>query len=294
MEAVPSSGGLSFRPLTPALGAEVLGVDLAAPMSEDTFRKIEEAFNQYSVLVFRGQDLTEDQHVAFSRRFGELEIHVRSDAVKKTHPELFVVSNVIENGKPIGSIDAGQFWHTDLSYKKEPSRGSLLLSREVPVKDGVARGDTLFVSTAAAYDALDEPTKAELAPLYAVHHYEKGYLRDRPSGKRPPLTDAQRRAVPDVEHPVVRTHPYTGRKCLFVNEGYTTEIVGMEKEAGQRLLNRLFEHCVRPEFQYRHRWQVGDLVMWDNCATQHLAVNDYDATMRRRMERTTLKGSAPF
>ncbi len=283
---------LQLRKLGARFAAEAVGVDLSQPLSEALFRQIEDAFNTHSVLVFRGQNLTEAQHVAFSRRFGELEVHVRKDKLKDHFPEIFVVSNVYENGRPIGSVDAGQFWHTDLSYMANPSRGSLLLAREVPMREGVAVGDTMFLSTIAAYEALPGEMKSRIAGLKAVHHYEKGYNRDRPSGKRPPLTEEQRRAVPDVAHPVVRTHPYTGAKCLFVNEGYTASIEGLAKDESDRLLDALFAHCEREEFIYRHNWRVGDLVMWDNCSTQHKAVGDYDLSQRRRMDRTTLKGTA--
>lgn len=284
---------LQTRPLSTSFGAEALGIDLAKPLSDDMFQSIEHAFDHSGVLVLRDQNITEEQHVAFSRRFGDLEIHVRKDKLARQHPEIFVVSNVYENGKPIGSVDAGQFWHTDLSYMRVPSRGSLLLAREVPVKNGVTLGDTLFASMTAAYDGLPDDVKRKIQGLKAVHHYEKGYNRDRPSGKRPPLTDEQRRAVPDVEHPLVIVHPRTGRKCLFINEGYTTEVVGLPKAEGEALLAMLFEHCAKPEFLYRHNWRVGDLVMWDNFSTQHKAIGDYSPEMRRRMDRTTLMGSVP-
>ena len=283
---------IRVRPLTPKFGAEILGVDLSQPISDDLFGEIERIFNDSGVVLFRGQNINEDQHIAFSQRFGPLEIHVRKDALMRHRPEVFVVSNVSENGKPIGSVDAGQFWHTDLSYKQVPSRGSLLLAREIPMRDGKALGDTMFCSTIAAFEALPEDLKQKLAGLSAVHHYEKGYNRDRPSGKRKPLTAEQLAALPDVVHPIVRKHPYTGKPCLFVNEGYVTEIVGLPKAESDALLEQLFKHCLRDEFIYRHNWRVGDLLMWDNCSTQHCAVGDYDASLRRRMDRTTLTGVA--
>ena len=166
------------------------------------------------------------------------------------------------------------------------------MAREVPVREGKSLGDTMFCGTIPAFDGLSAALKVRLQGLNAVHHYEKGYNRDRPSGKRLPLTDEQRKALPDVVHPVVRKHPYTGKKCLFVNEGYTAEIIGLPKSESDSILNQLFEHCLKDEFIYRHNWQVGDLVMWDNCSTQHKAVGDYEPAMRRRMDRTTLKGTA--
>jgi taurine dioxygenase len=283
---------LQTRPLTAQFGTEILGVDLSKPLSEETFSQIERIFNESGVVLFRGQDISEDQHIDFSRRFGPLEIHVRKDALMRHRPEIFVVSNVHENGKPIGSVDAGQFWHTDLSYKQVPSRGSLLLAREVPMRDGRAIGDTLFCSTTAAYRGLSDGLKQKLARLSAVHHYEKGYNRDRPSGRRKPLSPEQLAALPDVVHPVVRGHPFTGEPCLFVNEGYVTEIVGMPRAESDALLDQLFRHCLSDEFIYRHNWRVGDLLLWDNCSTQHCAVGDYEPGQRRRMDRTTLTGVA--
>lgn len=286
---------LKTRRSTAPLGVEILGVDLSKQLDDSTFREIVDLFHEHEVVYFRDQKLTPEQHVAFSRRFGELEIHVRQDCCRPGFPELFVVSNIIENGKPIGSQDAGLFWHSDLCYLKEPSRGSLFYAHEVPVNDrGEAVGDTMFASATAAYDALPEADKKKLAGLQAINSYAKGYYRDRNSGPRKQLTEEQKRKTPDVAHPVVRTHPFTGKKCLFLNEGYTSSIVGMDKAESDALLARLFEHATRPEFVYRHNWRVGDFLLWDNCSTQHRAIIDYRLPQRRRMERATLCGSAPF
>jgi taurine dioxygenase len=277
------------------LGVEILGVDLSTNPDDATFREIVELFHQHEVVYFRDQKLTPEQHVAFSRRFGELEIHVRQDCCRPGFPELFVVSNILENGKPIGSQDAGLFWHSDLCYLKEPSRGSLFYAREVPHDAGSkAVGDTLFASATAAYDSLSEADKKKIAGLQAINSYAKGYYRDRNSGPRKPLTEEQQRKTPDVAHPIVRTHPFTGKKCLFLNEGYTASIVGMDRQESDGLLARLFEHATRPEFVYRHNWRVGDFLMWDNCSTQHRAIIDYQLPQRRRMERATLCGTTPF
>ena len=285
---------LSIKPTGAAFGAEILGVDLAREVNDSTFEAIVAAFHEHEVVFFRDQRVTPDRHVEFSRRFGELEKHVRVDCCRPGYPELFVVSNIIENGRPIGTQDAGLFWHSDLSYMKEPSRGSLFYALEVPMRDGHPVGDTMFASTSAAYDALPEATKRRIAGLKAVQSYEKGYYRDRKSGPRPPLTEEQKRRTPEVEHPIVRTHPYTGRKCLFVNEGYTSRIAGLDAPESEALLSELLEHVTDPRFVYRHRWQVGDFLMWDNCSTQHRAIADYELPQRRHMERTTLRGSAPF
>ena len=281
---------LSLQRTSAPLGAEIKGVDLARGLDEPTFREVVAAWREHEVIFFRVQTLTPDQHVALSRRFGELEQHVRQECCRPGYPEIFVVSNVIENGKPIGSQDAGLFWHSDLCYKKEPSRGSLFYAREVPQDDGKPRGDTMFSSMTTAYEALPEATKRRLAGRLAINSYVRGYYRDRKSGPRRELTAEQMSRTPDVAHPVVRVHPETGRKCLFVNEGYTTRILDMEEAESDALLAELFAHVAKPEFVYRHQWRVGDFLIWDNCSTQHRAVPDYALPLRRVMERTTLTG----
>lgn len=283
---------ISLQRTSARLGAEIRGVDLARELDERTFGEIVAAWREHEVIFIREQRLTPDQHLAVSRRFGELEHHVRQECCRPGYPEIFVVSNVIENGKPIGSQDAGLFWHSDLCYKQEPSRGSLFYAREVPQENGEPRGDTMFSSMTAAYDALPEPLKKRLAGRLAVNSYTHGYYRDRNSGPRRRLTAEQMSKTPDIAHPVVRVHPETGRRCLFVNEGYTTRIVDMDKEESDALLAELFAHIRKPEFVYRHAWRVGDFLIWDNCSTQHRAVPDYALPLRRVMERTTLTGGA--
>lgn len=286
---------LDIKPSGAALGAEIRGIDLSQPLDEAQFRAIEAALHEHEVVFFRSQRIAPQQHIAFSRRFGDLEKHVRVDCCKPGFPEIFVVSNVIENGKPIGTQDAGLFWHSDLSYMAVPSRGSLFYAHEVPHDaQGRPLGDTMFVSTTAAWRGLPEPLQRQLAGRRAINSYAKGYYRDRKSGPRPALAEAQKARTPDVEHPIMRTHPYNGKPCLFVNEGYTTRIAGMGEEESAALLDQLFKHLARPEFIYRHRWQEGDFLIWDNCATQHCAIADYELPQRRRMERTTLCGTAPF
>jgi len=286
---------LSIRRTGAALGAEILGVDLSQDIDDTTFNQIVDAWHEHEVVFLRGQKLTPEQHVQFSRRFGELELHVRKDCCRPGFHELFVVSNIVVDGKPIGSQDAGLFWHSDLCYLKQPSRGSLFYALEVPHDaDGEPLGDTKFASAVAAYNALPESTKQKIAGLKAVQSYKKGYYRERNSGPRKPLTAEQEARTPDVEHPIVRTHPYTGKKCLFVNEGYTAHIAGMENPDGDALLAELIAHSTQPEFIYRHKWQVGDFLLWDNCLVQHQAVPDYKLPLRRHMERTTLTGTVPY
>lgn len=275
------------------IGAEILGVDLSKRIDDATFSEIHHALVQCSVIFFRNQKLSEERHIDFSRKFGDLEVHVGARYLHPLHPELRINSNIIENGKPIGATDAGQYWHTDLSYMARPSKCSLLYSLEIPQKDGISLGDTLFVSSIAAYEALPDHIKERIEGHTAIHSYAYRYYKLTDAGnKRPELTAEQKAKAPDVEHPIVVRHPITGMKCLFVNEGFTTSIVGMPQEKSTELLAFLFKHCIRPEFMYRHRWQVGDLLIWDNIATQHFAVADYAMPLRRLMHRTTVMGTA--
>ena len=272
------------------LGAEITGLDLAQPVDDGTFRAIEEVFHERGVIVFRGQKLNEEQHIAFSRHFGDLEVHVATDYLKPGFPEILVVSNIIENGRQIGLADAGQYWHSDLSYIANPSRCSLLYALEVPTRDDVSLGETLFASAAYAYDTLSEAMKARLEGLTAVHRYGDRYRMQQAAGGRGAISQEQLAKVPDVRHPVIRRHPITGRKVLFVNEGFTVGMEGLPPDESSSLLQELQRHIVRPEALYTHHWQVGDVLMWDNCLTQHRAVRNYALPQRRLMHRTTVAG----
>ena len=280
-----------------ALGAEI-GVDLSRPIDDATFRAIEDAFHDNIVVFFRGQTLTDEQHVAFSRRFGELEIHIVKKYLLPGYPEILLVSNLKnEAGEHIGLADAGFTWHSDVSYRQCPSRCSLLYAREVPVRDGVVLGDTVFANCIAAYDALPAGMKQRLDGLKAIHRYS---MRRRvENSPRPKLTAAQIAETPDVAHPIVRTHPYTGRKAIYVTAGECIGIVdrdgrSMPEDEALDLIAELDAHCIKPEFLYRHHWRVGDLVMWDNATAMHLAICDYALPERRLMHRTTVIGGQPF
>jgi taurine dioxygenase len=282
---------VNFRHSAAPVGTEVIDVDVSQPLDEATFRAIQDVFHERGVLVFRDQQLTEQQHIDFSRRFGELEIHVAKEYLKPGHPEILVVSNVIENGRNIGLADAGQYWHSDLSYVANPSRCSLLYALEVPMRDGHVLGETLFASAANAYDTLPNPLKARLENARAIHRYADRYKKQQNAGGRGALTDEQLRRVPDVSHPAIRAHPLTARKVLFVNEGFTAFVEGMPRTESDLLLQELFTHIVRPEALYTHRWRRGDLLMWDNCLVQHRAIRNYELPLRRLMHRTTVAGS---
>ena len=283
---------LNLERMDAPLGAEIHDVDLSQPVDDATFAEIENAFNTHSVLVFRDQDLTPEQQIAFSRRFGPLEVHVLSQYLHPDHPEILVVSNILKDGRNVGIPDAGRYWHTDLSYMAAPSRGSLLYAMEIPEKDGEVLGDTLFASASAAYDALPDAMKRRLDGVEALFSLSHRFSKLEADGtKHQKMTDDQTEQTPEVLHKLVQTHPVTGRKILFVNEGHAARIPGMPEDESRALLDELCDYCHQPEFVYRHRWRVGDLVMWDNIPTQHLAINDYALPLRRYMHRTTLQGA---
>ena len=282
---------LSIQPISRACGAEVTGIDLTRPLQAQAVQQLHKALGENGLLLFRNADLAPQQHIAFSRQFGPLETHVVGEFNLPEHPEVFVVSNVTEEGKLKGAVYAGQYWHSDLSYMKKPSLGSLLLCREMPE----VGGDTMWANMVLAYDALSEVMKKFLSGLRAIHDYSHAYdtyfahLKERP-----PLTPEQRAKTPPVEQPMIRTHPVTKRKALYVNPGFTRGIVGMPKEESQPMLEMLFAHSTRPEFVYRHKWRINDLVFWDNRCTMHYALADYDFSVRRHMHRTTIAGDAPY
>jgi taurine dioxygenase len=280
---------MQVRRLSTACGAEVSGLDITRPLDPGQVREVHRALGENGILLFRNADITPEQHVAFSRHFGPLEAHVIGDFALPARPEIFVVSNVKEDGKLKGAVYAGQYWHSDLSYMQKPSLGSLLLCHEMPE----IGGDTMFANMYLAYDTLSDTMKNFLDGLTAIHDYSHAYdtyfahLKERP-----PLTAAERAKTPPVEHPMVRVHPVTGRKALYVNPGFTTSIVGMLREESQPILDFLFRHSTRPEFIYRHKWRPHDMVFWDNRCVMHYALSDYDFSVRRHMHRTTIAGEA--
>ncbi len=287
--ASPSRTAFDVRPFDAPLGAEVLGLDLAQPLSAADFECLRSAFLDHHVLVFRHQRLTPTQHVGFSRRWGPLQRHVLHQFGLYGHPEVLIVSNIIDSGEPIGLGDAGVFWHSDLSYKPRPSLGSLLHAQELPAEGG----DTLFANQHLAWDSLPVALRDAVAGRRAEHHHLKQYAElQKRSPWRPNLSEAQVAQVPPVAHPIVRRHPETGARALFVNEHFTTRIVGVPEDEGQALLQELFTVSTQPRFVYRHRWQPHDLVFWDNRSLQHLAAG-CPPQQRRKLYRTTVEGDVP-
>ncbi len=284
-----SASSFEIRPFAAPLGAEVIGLDLSRPLSDAEFSRIHRTHLDHHVVVFREQRITPAQQVAFSRRFGPLQIHVLHQFQLAGHPEILVVSNVVENGKPIGLGDAGHFWHSDLSYKERPSLGSLLHARELPFEGG----DTLFANMHLAWDTLPAHLQRAVQGRVAEHTYLAKYEElQRRSPWRPNLSAEQIAQVRPVLQPVVRTHPETGRKALFVSEHFTTRIDGLPEDESRDLLAQLFAHSTQPEHVYRHRWQEHDLVFWDNRSLLHLA-GGTPPELRRVMYRTTIEGDLP-
>jgi taurine dioxygenase len=272
------------------LGAEIIGLDLNRPLSQRDFQRIHKAHLDHHLLVFRDQRITPQQQVDFSRRFGPLQIHVLRNFQLPSNPEVLIISNIIEDGQPIGLGDAGHFWHSDLSYKETPSLGSMLHAQELPEEGG----DTLFANMHLAWDTLPTALRNAVQDARAEHSYLTQYeeLRRR-SPFRPALTQAQIDEVKPVVHPVVRTHPETGRKALFVSEHFTTRIVGVQEDESRALLAELYAHSVLPEHVYRHRWAPHDMVFWDNRSLMHLA-GGTPPHLRRKLYRTTIEGDTPF
>ena len=278
------------RPFPAPVGAEIIGLDISKPINEEDFARIHRAHLDHHVLVFRDQQITPQAHIDFSRRFGPLEIHVLHQFQLKNHPEILIVSNIKENGEPIGLGDAGVYWHSDISYKPHPSLGSLLHAQELPSEGG----DTLFADQHLAWEALPADLQQRILPLKAEHSYLAKYEELRAKNPwRPKLSQAQIDQVAPAVQPVVRTHPETGRKALFVSEHFTTRIVGLPQDESDALLAELFAHSVKPEFVYRHTWAPHDLVFWDNRSLMHLAAGTPDH-LRRRLNRTTIVGDTPF
>jgi len=277
------------------IGAEIRGIDLAAGLDDDACQYLRDALHEHSVVVLRGQDITPDRQKELARRLGEMRTSFYNRYGVPEHPELTIVSNMKrEDGEALGIADAGMLWHTDASYLKTPDMYTLLYGIEIPHREGKPIGDTVFSSAWGAYEALPRDMQQRIDGLRAVHsfaaHIEKKQARGQL--KRAPLTAEQKAALPDVDHPVVRRHPVNGRKCLFVTEGHTSKILGLPEGEAAELLDFLTEHVKKEQFQYRHQWRKGDLIVWDNCAVQHLAIFDY-GDIPRRLHRAGILGPVP-
>jgi taurine dioxygenase len=277
---------LKLRKLSYALGAEVCDVDVAGAMSEQQFGEIYRAFLDNGILLFRNQDITREQHIEFSRRFGELDRHEALPRDRHPqYPELLMVTNEPKpDGSPSDTKYTGRQWHSDMSFTTEPSLGSLLKSYAVPE----VGGDTLFANMYRAYDALSDGMKKLIANLHGIHQSGTRKLANDNSGVE--RAEEQRRINPPVAQPVVRVHPETGRKALYIGEK-VSRFDGLTAEESKPLIRYLCQHATRPEFVYRHQWKKNDILVWDNRCTLHQALGDFDETQLRHMERTTVLGT---
>lgn len=283
---------MQVNPLSDALGAEVVGVDVA-DLDDAGFAAIHAAFLEHLVLVFRDQHLTPESQIAFSRRFGELEVHLATDHLLPGYPEIIMISNRQENGRYIGAVSAGDYWHSDLSCQARPNMASLLYALELPSEGG----QTEFCNQYKALETLPAETRARIEGKRAIHTFNR--MRN-PRVHVPDMhrDDAQmrygERAPDDGVHPIIRTHPETGRQALYVSRRFTIGIEGMDDAEAQPLLDALFEHQLNPELIYRHQYRLHDLIMWDNRCTTHHAAGGIPPGQIRHMHRTTLAGDVPF
>ncbi len=274
--------------LATALGAEVAGIDLAQPLTQARKDAILAAFREHHLLVFRDQRLTGEQQHALTLHFGEIEGHVGRSPDGTPWPLVHIVHNLDRDGQPTADPDSigNYFWHTDKSYHAEPSLMTMLHAVELPSRGG----DTQFANCARAYAALPETTRREIASLQVEHSWEAS----RRNIGEPPPSEQQKRERPPVTHPLVRTHPDTGTKSLYLGS-HTSHVIGMPEREGRALLDRLLAHATDAPFVYTHRWHAGDLVMWDNRCLLHRALRNYAmASERRILQRTVVRGTKPF
>ncbi len=270
--------------------AEVLGLDLSRPLDDQTFARVKQAHLEHGVLVFRAQHLTAQQHIAFSARFGPLQVHPMGQFNLEGAPQILLVSNDKHpDGRPVGIADAGRYWHTDMSYMKEPALGSLLYARAIPDEGG----DTMFCDMTAACADLAPEMRRKLAGLTGVHHFASRWARESEKyGVRPAQTREEQERNPPIEHPMLRTHPETGEPAIYAG-GFAVRVKGMPEDESRVLLDWVEAWVAQPKYVYRHKWRPHDLVFWDNRRAMHHAT-EYPEQMRRHMHRTTVKGDAPF
>ena len=269
---------IGIEPLSPTIGAEINGVRMSGEASDLQIAEIRQALLDWKVIFFRDQDVSEDEHIAFGARFGELEIHPFTPNLE-SHPEIVVIHHGPKSKR-------GQNrWHSDVTWRLEPSLGSILRARIVPP----VGGDTLFADMMAAYAGLDDTTREQVDGAIAVHSFQHNFGRAMNDEQRAKFAEQ----YPDARHPVVRTHPETRRKGLYVNAAFTTHIEGMEPEKSRKLLRKLYAQASIPEYQCRFRWRENSVAFWDNRAVQHYAAFDYHP-QQRRVERVTIVGDKPF
>jgi taurine dioxygenase len=287
---------MNIIPSGKALGARIDGIDLAKAVSPAAFKQILIALGEHGVLVFPKQKVDTAAFAAFGRMFGDLEINVANQFHEPGHPEVMTLSNIVRDGKPVGLGDAGQGWHTDMSYSRDIALANILLADRIPVRDGKPLGDTQFRNMHAAYEDLPADIKTRLKGRTATHDFVKFWdmMRVRPGSLRAALTPEQRAKKPPVKQPVFQTHPITGRTILYCNPGYAMWIDDMDRGTSDELLAFLFKHQEQDKFFYAHKWAEGDLLMWDNIGTCHNAVPDYRPDEPRYIRRLQVMATKDY
>lgn len=279
---------IEIRPLAAALGAELRGVNVAAGVNDTQMAAVLDALHTHGVIVLRDQHLTPQEQVAFCKRLGPMRVSFMTEVSVPDAPELTIVSNIVKDGKPIGLVDAGALWHTDGSYLPQPDMYTVLHAIQIPQRGNVALGDTCFMSTAAVYENLPADIREKIDNAQGVHSLSYHIQRKIEGNfKAPPAKDPK----PDVLHPAVIEHPVTKRKGIYLTEGHTKAIHGLSDDESRQLLDNIASFATQTKFLYRHKWREGDLLIWDNIGTQHLAITDY-GTMPRRLHRAGI--SSPF
>ncbi len=287
---------LRIIPSGATLGARVEGLDLSQPLDDETFEALLQALGRYGVLKYPNQELTAHQLRDFAARFGELEVNVANAYQEPGLPEVMILSNMVQDGKPLGLADAGQDWHTDMSYSRMIAFTNVLYGLTIPRRDGKTLGNTEFCNMHAAYAGLPQVWKTRLAGLTATHDFNKFWekMRSERGSTRAPLTEAQRAAKPPVSQPLFLTHPITGKRVLYANPGYAVRINEMSQQDSDEALAFLFAHQTRPEYRYANQWVEKDLLMWDNIGTIHNAVADYRPQEHRFIKRCQVAATRFF
>jgi len=289
--------GLSITPTGETLGATVEGIDLNRELDHAAFAAVLKALGQYGVLRFPGQKLDADRQMAFAARFGSLEINVAGAFQEPGHPEVMILSNMKDaRGRPLGAKDAGQDWHTDMSYSETIAFANVLYALKVPRRDGKPLGGTEFANMHAAYDGLPDDLKTRLDGMTALHDFNKFWdmMLKRPGSWRKPLTPEQRAKKPPVSHPVFLTHPITGRKVLYCNPGYAIRINELPVRESDEVLDFLFQHQLQAKYRWVHRWSEGDVLLWDDIGTLHNAHADYGPDEHRLIKRCQVMADRIF
>ncbi len=278
------------------LGATIEGVDLSKPLSPELLDNVMRALGNHGVLRFPGQSLSGIQLKHFSLQLGDLEINVAGGFQEPGHPEVMILSNIVENGKPIGLSDAGQDWHTDMSYSRQIAFANVLYGIKIPMRDGKSLGNTEFCNMHAAYDDLPAAMKRDLDGKTVLHDFNKFWeeMRRREGSRRAPLTEAQRKAKPPVSHPIFLDHPLTGRKVLYANPGYSIKINELSEKESAETLAFLFAHQTQPKFRYAHQWREKDVLVWEDFGTIHNAIPDYLPHEHRLIKRCQVMATRFF